>query len=56
MAYAYNTQVHASMMVPPFDLVVTNPPDPMIIKRDDTMTSTSTPGRQEDASINTLEA
>ena len=53
VAYAYNTQVHTSTMVPPFDLVVTNPPDPMIIKRDETMTSTAPPGRQEDASFNT---
>ena len=43
VAYAFNTQVHASTMVPPFDLVVTNPPEPLIIKREESMSAASTP-------------
>jgi len=33
VTYAYNTQVHSSTRVPPFDLVVTSPPPPMILER-----------------------
>ena len=33
ITYAYNTQVHSSTRVPPFDLVVTQPPPPMVIER-----------------------
>ena len=33
VTYAYNTQVHSSTRVPPFDLVVTRPPQSMVIER-----------------------
>lgn len=33
VTYAYNTQVHSSTKVPPFDLIVTSPPGPMILER-----------------------
>ena len=32
-AYAYNTQVHSSTKIAPFQLVVTNPPGPLIMRR-----------------------
>jgi len=33
VTYAYNTQVHSATKVPPFDLVITAPPPPMILQR-----------------------
>ena len=33
MAYSYNTLVHSSICIAPFDLVVTNLPGPLILKR-----------------------
>lgn len=34
MTYAYNTQVHPSIRVAPFDLVLLRPPGPLLLKRE----------------------
>ena len=36
LVYAYNTQVHSTTGLPPFNLVLTKPPKPMIIRRETT--------------------